>query len=355
MCPYLRVPSPFRIHIPSLVESQNHTYANMFALKEVIEKYLLFWLLMLSGVAFFADRILPLDVFAKSGNILPYLIVVTMFAIGWMLPTEEVRQVLSHWPSVFGGTAIQFVTMPMLAYVLATQFQLTDGLFIGTMMVGCVPGAMASNVLTLMAGGNTGYSVCLTTTATLLSPLVVPFALWLTLGNSVDPNTFWQAAVKLSWMVLIPVVLGYVLSQLRPEWKTGGSVVGSIAANLTILWIIAFVVAKNRDYLATMEWLLVPMLLILNLLGYAAGFFGGKLLRLPFGMRRALTLEVGMQNAGLGTALVKELFPDDASVLVPPALYTFGCMLTGTLLARIWNRQNTDAMLERADDSSTER
>lgn len=310
----------------------------MLAVKEAIEKYLLFWLLLLSGVAFFADRILPTDVFSQSGNILPYLIVVTMFAIGWMLPTDEVRQVATRWPSVFGGTAIQFVTMPLLAYLLANQFQLKDGLFIGTMMVGCVPGAMASNVLTLMAGGNTSYSVCLTTTATLLSPIVVPFALWLTLGNSVDPATFWQAAVKLSWMVLIPVVLGYLLSHIRPEWKASGGIVGSIVANATILWIIAFVVAKNRDYLATMDWLLVPMLLLLNLLGYASGFFGGKLLRLPSGMQRALTLEVGMQNAGLGTALVKELFPDDSSVLVPPALYTFGCMLTGTLLARMWSR-----------------
>ena len=53
---------------------------------------------------------------------------------------------------------------------------------IGVILVGCVPGAMASNVLTLAARGNTSYSVSLTTSATLLSPLIVPFALWLTLG-----------------------------------------------------------------------------------------------------------------------------------------------------------------------------
>ena len=84
------------------------------------------------------------------------------------------------------------------------------------------------------------------------------------------------------------------------------------------------------------------MLLLLNLFGYASGFLGGKLLKLPTSMRRALTLEVGMQNAGLGTALVKVLFPEDTAVLVPPALYTFGCMLTGTILARVWSRRSTD-------------
>ena len=55
-------------------------------------------------------------------------------------------------------------------------------------------------------------------------------------------------------------------------------------------------------------------------------------------MRRALTLEIGMQNAGLGTILAGQLFADQELVQLPPALYTFGCMLTGTVLAQIWAR-----------------
>ena len=310
----------------------------MHRVKEVLEKFLLLWLLLLSTLAFYADQILPIDIFARSGNALPWLIVVTMFAIGWMLPTNEVQQVARRWPSVLGGTAIQFITMPLLAYLLAKQFQLSDGLFRGAMMVGCVPGAMASNVLTLMARGNTGYSVSLTTTATLVSPIVVPLAMWCTLGDTVDPSTFLNSAIKLTWMVVIPVVLGYLISQRWPEWKAAGTVVGSIVANFTILWIIAFVVARNRDHLETLSLSLLVMLLLLNVLGYVTGYWGGSLLKLPSGMRRALTLEVGMQNAGLGTTLVTVLFPEDNSVLVPPALYTFGCMLTGTLLARFWSR-----------------
>jgi BASS family bile acid:Na+ symporter len=56
-------------------------------------------------------------------------------------------------------------------------------------------------------------------------------------------------------------------------------------------------------------------------------------------MRRALSLEVGMQNAGLGTILVLDLFPDQPDAAIPPALYTFGCMFTGIALARWWGRQ----------------
>lgn len=327
----------------------------MIYLKGVIEKYLLLWLLLLSGIAYFADRLFPIDVFAESGNILPWLIVVTMFAIGWMLPQDEVRQVLDRWPTVFAGTAIQFVTMPLLAYLLAKQFNLTGALFVGVMMVGCVPGAMASNVLTLMAKGNTGYSVSLTTMATVLSPIVVPLGLWLTLRNSVESQTFLNAALSLMWTVLIPVSAGYVIGRQLPSLKSTATTVGSIIANLTILWIIAFVVATNRNFLVMLEPTLVPMLLLLNLLGYSAGYWGGKLLGLPTTMQRALTLEVGMQNAGLGTALVKMLFPEEAAVLVPPALYTFGCMLTGTLLARYWSSvpvQETNRLAVAADSGS---
>lgn len=61
-------------------------------------------------------------------------------------------------------------------------------------------------------------------------------------------------------------------------------------------------------------------------------------MRLPESMRRALTLEVGMQNAGLGTGLVLTLFPDNPTAAIPTAAYTFGCMLSGTLLAQAWSR-----------------
>jgi BASS family bile acid:Na+ symporter len=109
-----------------------------------------------------------------------------------------------------------------------------------------------------------------------------------------------------------------------------------VVANLVILWLIAVVVALNRHRLGQAGWDVLVALLAVNVLGYYAGYLGGMLLRLPEGMRRALTIEIGMQNAGLGTTLVLQLFPEQPAAAIPPALYTFGCMLTGTLLARWW-------------------
>ena len=303
--------------------------------KAVLEKYLLLWLILSSGLALVWDRLFSIDIFANSGASLPWMIMVTMFAIGWLLPIDEVRQVLQRWGTVIGGTTIQYVAMPTTAYLLATQFGFSGPLLIGLVMVGCVPGAMASNVLTLMARGNTSYSVSLTTMATLLSPLVVPMALWLTLGESVSREKIFASAVELCWMVVLPVVVGHLLARALPRYQEFVGLCGSIIANLTILWIIAFVVAANRQTLGEIDTRLLAALLLLNLVGYLAGFCGGTAMRMPTTMRRALTLEVGMQNAGLGTALATSLF-DDPLVAVPPALYTFGCMLTGTILARVW-------------------
>jgi BASS family bile acid:Na+ symporter len=109
-----------------------------------------------------------------------------------------------------------------------------------------------------------------------------------------------------------------------------------LIANLAILWIIAAVVGLTRDKLAQFDVVIVGALLGVNLLGYTAGYAGGLGLKLDESMRRALTLEVGMQNAGLGAMLATELFSDKPGVAIAPAMYTFGCMLTGTILARIW-------------------
>jgi BASS family bile acid:Na+ symporter len=268
-----------------------------------------------------------------------------MFAIGWMLPHDEVRQLGRRWPTVLGGTAIQYGTMPALAYFTGRTIGLSGDVFVGVVMVGSVPGAMASNVLTFLARGNTSYSVSLTTSATLLCPVAVPVTLGLALHmeESVDVWFLIKAGVDLLLTVVIPVVVGHVLSRSFPHWGQIAKRVGVVVANLAILWIIAVVVAVNRDRLVPSgtDVPFVSLLLALvavNMGGYLAGYSGGAVMRLPEPMRRALTLEIGMQNAGLGAFLAMRLFEGREAIAIAPALYTFGCMLTGTVLASVWAR-----------------
>ena len=303
--------------------------------RTLLERFLLLWLSVLALLAYGWDDWLSglRDPFIVSAPALKYLFAVTMLAIGSLLPQDEIRQVARRWPTVLGGTAVQFASMPVLAYCLGRLFGLEGPAMIGIIMVGCVPGAMASNVLTLVARGNVSYSVSLTTSATLLSPLVVPVVLKISLGRWVPFDALglsWQ----LCWMVVLPVVAGHLLSRRFSAWQTAAKRVAAIIANLAILWIIATVVAVNRERMSQLHLNIVWALLAVNVCGYLAGSLGSLLLRLPGSMRRALTLEVGMQNAGLGTVLADDYFGEEASIA--PALYTFGCMFTGIILARIW-------------------
>jgi BASS family bile acid:Na+ symporter len=305
--------------------------------RTLLERLLVVWLVLLSLLAFWWPSLVSteFDPFVATASSLKWIIAVTMLAIGSLLPRDEIRQVLQRWPTVLGGTAVQYLSMPLLAYCVGRAMGFEGAMLTGIIMVGCVPGAMASNVLTLAAGANVSYSVSLTTSATLLSPLMVPLALMLTLGqwrtfSAVDMGT------TLLWTVVLPVVIGHLLSRFAPKWERLAKSVGSIVANLTILWIIAVVAALNRERLGQLHVTLLAALLAINLGGYLAGYGGGRLMRLPEAMRRALTLEVGMQNAGLGTFLVLEVFSGEPEAAIPTAIYTFGCMLTGTVLARYW-------------------
>ena len=301
----------------------------------MLERWLVAWLFLISIVAYFWP---PewLDPFLETEPYLLRLFAVTMFVIGWMLPRDEIEQLLRRWPTVLAGTTLQYLSMPALAFLMVRLFGIHGNLAVGVILVGCVPGAMASNVLTLVARGNLSYSLSLTTMATLLSPFVVPLALYWILGASVEIEIV-SVFTTLCFTVVLPVLGGHALGRLQ---RVGSSVVqkvGPTIANLTILWIIAVVVATNRDQLAQLSPRLIFALLFLNLAGYAVGFIGGRLIRLTSGMGRALTLEIGMQNAGLGAALAMKFEFAGETSAIAPALYTFGCMLTGTMLARMWS------------------
>ncbi len=315
----------------------------------MLQKFLLLWLILSSFVAAIWPDLFgkdEFDPFVASKPSLGYLIALIMLSVGTLLPADEVKGVFKRWPLVIGGTAIQYCSMPFLAWLIATTFGFTGELKVGIIMVGCVPGAMASNVLTMIARGNVSYSVGLTTSATLLSPLVVPLVLKLTLREEADAAFLLKSAYLLVIRVVIPVISGYLICKFSRAARTFASRYSAMIANLSILWIIAYVVASNRDAIRSFPVYLLLALLVINFGGYLAGQLGGRILRIDSGMRKALTLEVGMQNAGVGATLAASLFPDQPMIALPCVLFTFGCMTTGTILAEIMKRFPSEAIAE---------
>jgi BASS family bile acid:Na+ symporter len=322
----------------------------------MLQRYLMVWLVLSSGVSLFWPRLFPgaFDPFLPSGDGLTVGIFLVMFAVGALMRLDEVLEVGHRWPAVIFGTSVQYGSMPLLAYLIGHAFAFDKATMLGVIMVGCVPGAMASNVLTMTSRGNVSYSVALTTFATMLSPIAVPLALWLTLdvsGDMAGQFKFWKVSQELLIQVVLPVLLGFGLRRMSTAFERLAERWAAVVANLAILWIIASVVGLNRQRLGMVfgfreggvmfsESKLLLALLLINVLGYLSGYLAGRLVGMNDSMRRALTLEIGMQNCGLGTTLIVRLFPGDEYVAatIPTAAYTFGCVFTATILALFWSR-----------------
>lgn len=302
---------------------------------------LLVWLLISSVIAFWwpAER-WGWDPFPLSPALLWSLIVITMFCLGTLVRPEELAPLRTRPWWIALGVLTQVTVMPLAAWSITRLVPMPGEVAAGVILVGCVPGAMASNVLTHTAGGSVAYSVSLTSVATLLSPLTVPLMLWIVSDVRAEPSLLnpLQTATRLLWGVVAPTIGGYCLARRFDAVRRLSDRLASPIAAVALLWIIAGVVAGNRDRLAELGGTLAAALLAINLVGYVGGRVVASLARLPERFARALTLEVGMQNAGLGTALAVSLYGATTIATIPTAAYTFGCMLTGTMLAMWWRR-----------------
>ena len=303
---------------------------------------LLFWLVFTSLLAYaWPVQQLQFDPFIPAasikGPLIWALVACAMFFLGTLVRQDELRPLYKHPWWVVLGVLTQILVMPAAAWGVTQLIPLDRDIANGVILVGCVPGAMASNVLTSTARGSVAYSVSLTSVATLLSPLTVPLVLWV-VASAATEKSLLESSIRLSMLVVLPTVLGFYACRTWSRFQNWTQVWGPRIASFTLLWIIVIVVAGDRENLMHVGLVLVLALLMINVVGYLAGWFVGGVAKLPQACRRALTLEVGMQNAGLGTALAVTLYGEDSLATIPTAAYTFGCMLTGTILAVGWQR-----------------
>jgi bile acid:Na+ symporter, BASS family len=283
---------------------------------------MLLLLLMISGTVLAVAA--PQSVLWMTGGLKPAF-AVTMFFVGTLVKEAEIVAFKQTPIRPVVGLLGQYTIMPLLGLLIASLFD-DPMIRAGIILVGCMPGAMASNVMTVLLKGDLVLSVIMTTLATLACPVVI--ALWLPLltGRTVDlpiGAMVWDAA----WMVALPVLLGAVLrnrfgARLPAFWDRGATIIAALA----ILMIVLVVAAANRERLLDMGPSLAAAMVGFNLAAYLVAFGVGKLLRWPKKQRRTFVIEVGMQNAGLGSVLaLSHLGPAGAA---PSAFYTGLCVVT---------------------------
>lgn len=273
-----------------------------------------------------------------SPSVINYLLGVIMFGMGLMLNLQDFKVVFSRPKDICIGCLAQFIVMPALAWMLAHSFGLDSALALGVVLVGCCPGGTASNVVTFLAKGDLALSVGMTGVSTLLAPLLTPLLTWLLAGHSVDVNVV-SMFLSILWVVILPIVAGIIVKRFFGEFT--GKAVAFLPAlsSLAIAVTVAIVISANAGKLTTGGPVIIIVVILHNLLGLALGWFVGKAINLSSPKRKAISIEVGMQNSGLATSLATIHFAAYPMATIPGALFSVWHNISGALVARIYARK----------------
>ncbi len=298
---------------------------------QIYTRFFTVWVLLFCGVAYLWP-----EPFLVLGRGMKGFFALTMFGIGAVLSTKDFRDIGRRPWLVLLGCSAQYSIMPFGAFAVARLFGLSPEFTVGLVLAGSAPGAMASNVLCYIARADTAFSVSLTTVSTLLCPLLTP-ALVLLLAGQQLPVDFRSMFLDLVMTVVAPLLLGLALRyRFESAIKRIDRIFPAISVTF-IVFICAVVVARNLERLqGNVVLLLFAVVLMLNVYGMAMGYGVGSLFRLPFNQRKTLLIEIGMQNAGLGTVLATLHFGDEAAM--PTALFVIVCIVTASAVVRLLDR-----------------
>ncbi|MEJ2407056.1 MAG: bile acid:sodium symporter family protein [Candidatus Thiodiazotropha sp.] len=268
--------------------------------------------------------------------ILPLLGIV-MFGMGMTLTWGHFRAVLQRPAAVGLGVVLQYLVMPLAAWLIAEVLGLPPALMAGLVLVGACPGGTASNVVCFLAKGDVALSITLTTVSTLLAIVMTPLLTDLYVGQKV-PVPVGDMLWSIFKIVLVPVTLGVVVNRLLGAKLTRFKPVYPLVSVIAIVVIIAIIVALNRANLSILGVAVAVAVVLHNLLGLLLGYWIPKALGLPERLCRTLAIEVGMQNSGLGVALAVKYFSVTAAL--PGAIFSIWHNLSGSVLAGFWSRKN---------------
>ena len=270
-------------------------------------------------------------------TVINYLLGVVMFGMGLTLNLHDFKIVFSRPKDVIIGCLAQFTIMPLLAWILARIFQLDEALALGVVLVGCCPGGTASNVITYLAKGDLALSVGMTGVSTLLAPIMTPFLTWALAGKSVDVDVVGML-LSILWVVILPIVVGLVFKWLWPKFTERATDYLPAFSSLAIALIVAIIIAANADKLMAGGLIIVLVVMLHNLSGLGLGYLIGRLLGLSKPKKRAISIEVGMQNSGLASSLATLHFAAYPLATIPGAIFSVWHNISGALVAYLYRK-----------------
>lgn len=275
------------------------------------------------------------------GNTQTIILGLIMLTMGLTLTPNDLKIMAQRPLDIFIGACAQFLIMPCLAYTLTKVFGLEPALAIGILLVGSCPGGVSSNIMSYLCHGDVAFSVGMTCASTLLAPVMTPLLMQVTAGQIIEIDTVGMFC-NILIVTIIPVGIGCFLNYIYGH-KEYFPVIQSYMPGLSVIClacIVGGVISTVHDPLIErgLELFLWTFAVVLchNSLGYCLGYFTGKAFGFSTAKKRTLSIEVGMQNAGLATVLANTFFAAQPLAVLPCAISCAWHSISGTILAGIF-------------------
>jgi BASS family bile acid:Na+ symporter len=277
----------------------------------------------------------------KLTQLINPLIQMIMFGMGATLSWKDFAAVAQSPKSVAIGIFAQFAIMPLVGFGLANLSGLEPEVAAGIILVGCAPGGTASNVIAFLARANVALSVTLTAVSTLIAPFMMPVLMKFLAGQFIEIDL-----LKMMWdifkIILLPVGAGLLVNQLLGKNFSWVEKLLPLVSMLGIALIILVIIAAGRDSLLAMGPILILIVFLHNVMGYSLGYGLARLIGLSEQDARTISIEVGMQNAGLASGL-SNIMGKITTLGLAPAVFGPMQNITGSVLAAFWGRRKKGA------------
>ncbi len=287
--------------------------------------------------------------FDESGLwVLNIALAIIMFGVAIGITTTDFKRLINSPKILFTGIFSQFILFPALTFLFVILLEPSPSIALGMFMVAACPGGNISNFMTQMAKGNAALSVSMTAFATLLSVVMTPlnFQIW---GNLYEPTaeilkTVEMNPFKLGKLVVLILGIPLVLGMFFRHWKpTLALKIMKILKPFSILvFLVLIVIAFSKNLSIFLEHIhyVLAIVIVHNLLGYLLGFYFAKTMKLNFKNQKTLSIETGIQNAGLGLLLVFTFFNGLGGMKLLVAFWAIWDIGSGLLLATYWARKD---------------
>lgn len=269
-----------------------------------------------------------------TGPAIVWGLAVIMLGMGLTLTVDDFRAIGRLPRAVAVGFAAQYTIMPLLGWSLGRLFALETPYAVGLILVACCPGGTASNVVTYLARANVALSVVMTMCSTLAAVFMTPLLTSVLAGTLVRVDA-WGLFASTLQVVVLPVMLGVWLNRQAPRAVRQAQQVLPLVSVLVIALICASIIGGSAAAVKGAAWRLLGAVFSLHAGGFLLGYAAARLLRFDLTTARTISIEVGMQNSGLGVVLARRHFADPLTA-VPCAISSVFHSVIGSLLAGWW-------------------